>query len=71
VVGIVIFAAYISYDALSQQSLQELEGVSQFEHYAHSGIFVRGRTTVSFVTPDDYESESDAVFAAEKIIHSL
>jgi hypothetical protein len=35
---------------------------------AHSGIFIRGRTTVSFVTPDDYASEPDAKFAAEKII---
>ena len=39
--------------------------------YAHSGIFIRGRTTVSFVTPDDYASESDAAFAAEKIIKAL
>ncbi len=39
--------------------------------YAHSGIFIRGRTTVGFVTPDDYASESDAVFAAEKIIKAL
>jgi len=39
--------------------------------YAHSGIYIRGRTTVSFVTPDDYASESDAEFAAEKIIKAL
>jgi len=39
--------------------------------YAHSGIHIRGRTTVSFVTPDEYASESDAVFAAEKIIKAL
>jgi hypothetical protein len=39
--------------------------------YAHSGIFIRGRTTVSFVTPDDYGSESEAVTAAEKIIKAL
>ena len=30
-VGIVIFAVVISSDALSQQSLQQLESVSQFE----------------------------------------
>jgi hypothetical protein len=39
--------------------------------YAHSGIYIRGRTTVSFVTPDDYGSESEAMFAAEKIIKAL
>jgi hypothetical protein len=39
--------------------------------YAHSGIFVLGRAAVSFITPDDYASEPDAVFAAEKIIQAL
>jgi hypothetical protein len=39
--------------------------------YAHSGIYIRGRTTVSFVTPDDYGSDSEAMFAAEKIIKAL
>lgn len=39
--------------------------------YAHSGLFIQGRTTISFVTPDDYASESDALFAAEKIIKAL
>jgi hypothetical protein len=39
--------------------------------YAHSGLFIRGRTTTSFVTPDDFESESDAQFAAEKMIRKL
>ena len=39
--------------------------------YAHSGLFIRGRTTTSFVTPDDSVSESDAKFAAEKIIRKL
>jgi hypothetical protein len=39
--------------------------------YAHSGIYIQGRTTTSFVTPDDYTSESDAVLAAEKIIKAL
>jgi hypothetical protein len=36
--------------------------------YAHSGLFIRGRTTTSFVTPDDYASEPDAKFAAEQLI---
>jgi hypothetical protein len=36
-----------------------------------SGIFVRGRTTFSVVTPDDFASESDARLAAEKIIKKL
>jgi len=39
--------------------------------YAHSGIHVKGRTMISFVTPDDYASEPDAVLAAEKIIKTL
>ena len=39
--------------------------------YAHSGLFIRGKTTTSFVTPDDSVSESDAKFAAEKIIRKL
>jgi hypothetical protein len=39
--------------------------------YAHSGLFIRGRTTTSFVTPDDYASESEAKFAAEKMIRKL
>jgi len=39
--------------------------------FAHSGMFIRGRTTASFVTPDDCASESDAMFAAEKIIRKL
>jgi hypothetical protein len=36
-----------------------------------SGAFVQGRTTLSMVTPDDFASESDAKFAAEKIIRKL
>ena len=36
-----------------------------------SGSFIRGKTTCSFVTPDDFASESDAKFAAEKIIRKL
>ena len=36
-----------------------------------SGISVPGRTTFSMVTPDDFASESDAKFAAEKIIRKL
>jgi hypothetical protein len=39
--------------------------------YAHSGLFIRGKTTTSFVTPDDSASEPDAQFAAEKIIGEL
>jgi hypothetical protein len=39
--------------------------------YAHSGLFIRGRTTTSFVTPDDSASEPDAKFAAEEIIRKL
>jgi hypothetical protein len=39
--------------------------------FAHSGMFIRGRTTASFVTPDDCASEADAMFAAEKIIKKL
>jgi hypothetical protein len=39
--------------------------------FAHSGMFIRGRTTASFVTPDDCASESDAMSAAEKIIRKL
>jgi hypothetical protein len=38
---------------------------------AHSGIHVKGRTMISFVTPDNYASEPDAVLAAEKIIKTL
>ena len=39
--------------------------------HAHSGLFIRGKTTPSFVTPDDFESEPDAQFAAEKMIRKL
>ena len=39
--------------------------------FAHSGLFMRGRTTASFVTPDDYASESDAMMAAEQAIRKL
>jgi hypothetical protein len=31
IVGVVLFAVVISFDALSQQSLQQLEGMNQFE----------------------------------------
>jgi acyl dehydratase len=37
----------------------------------HSGVFIRGKTTTSFVTPDDSVSESEAKLAAEKIIRSV
>jgi hypothetical protein len=36
-----------------------------------SRSFIRGKMTSSFVTPDDFASESDAMFAAEKIIRKL
>jgi hypothetical protein len=39
--------------------------------HAHSGLFIRGKTATSFVTPDDFESEPDAQFAAEKMIRKL
>jgi hypothetical protein len=39
--------------------------------YAHSGLFIRGKPTTSFVTPDDFASEPDAQFAAEKMIRKL
>lgn len=39
--------------------------------FARSGLFIRGRTTTSFVTPDDYASESDAMIAAELAIRKL
>jgi hypothetical protein len=39
--------------------------------HAHSGLFIRGKTTTSFVTPDDCESEPDAKLAAEKMIRKL
>jgi hypothetical protein len=36
-----------------------------------SSWFIKGKTTTSFVTPDDFNSESDAKSAAEKIIRKL
>jgi hypothetical protein len=36
-----------------------------------SRSFIRGKMASSFVTPDDFESESGAMFAAEKIIRKL
>jgi hypothetical protein len=36
-----------------------------------SGAFIQGRTISSIVTPDDFASEPDAKFAAEKIIRRL
>jgi len=39
--------------------------------YRQSGSFIRGKTTSSFVTPDDSASEEDAKSAAEKIIRKL
>jgi hypothetical protein len=39
--------------------------------YRQSGNFILGKTTSSFVTPDDFPSEHDAKAAAEKIIRAL
>jgi hypothetical protein len=39
--------------------------------YRQSGNFIKGKTTFSFVTPDDSTSEPNAKFAAEKIIRKL
>jgi hypothetical protein len=39
--------------------------------YRKSSTFILGKTTLSFVTPDDFASEVDAKFAAEKIIGKL
>jgi len=36
-----------------------------------SGTLIQGKTISSIVTPDDSASESDAKFAAEKIIRKL
>jgi hypothetical protein len=35
------------------------------------GALIQGRTFSSIVTPDDFASEPDAKFAAEKIIRKL
>jgi hypothetical protein len=56
------------YSVSLPQSLPTLVGVTP---HAHSGLVIRGKTTTSFVTPDDYSSESEAKFAAEKIIRKL
>jgi hypothetical protein len=39
--------------------------------HQRTGSFILGRTTSSFVTPDDFTSEADAKFAAEKMIRKL
>jgi hypothetical protein len=39
--------------------------------YAHSGLSIKGRTTNSFVMPDDSASELDANCAAAKLIKTL
>jgi hypothetical protein len=39
--------------------------------YRQSGGFILGRTTSSFVTPDDFGSEPEAKLAAEKMIRKL
>ena len=42
-----------------------------FVRKAPTGSAVRGDTVHSSVTPDDYASESEAKFAAEKLIRKL
>ena len=39
--------------------------------YRQGGGFILGKTTSSFVTPDDFASEAEAKLAAEKIIRKL
>ena len=36
-----------------------------------SVTFIQGKTIFSIVTPDDFESEPDAMFAAEKTIRRM
>jgi len=36
-----------------------------------SGVSVLGKTTQSIVTPDDFDTESDAMLAAETIVRAL
>jgi hypothetical protein len=36
-----------------------------------SGIVIRGRTVMSIVTPDDFDSEPEAEFAARRLIMKL
>jgi hypothetical protein len=36
--------------------------------YRQHGLFIRGTTITSIVTPDEFESEPDAQRAAEKMI---
>jgi hypothetical protein len=38
---------------------------------ARFGIAVRGETVLSVVTPDDFASEAEAQFAAERMIRKL
>jgi hypothetical protein len=38
---------------------------------ARFGIAVRGETVLSVVTPDDFASEAEAQFAAEKMLRKL
>ncbi len=38
---------------------------------ARAGIVVDGAKVLSIVTPDDYASESEAQFAAEKLVRRL
>lgn len=39
--------------------------------YRQSGASILGKTTSSFVTPDDFASEPEAKLAAEKMIRKL
>jgi hypothetical protein len=36
-----------------------------------AGIYILGKSIDTFVTPDDYASESDATVAAEQLIRKL
>jgi hypothetical protein len=36
-----------------------------------SGTVIEGKTTSSIITPDDFSSEADAKFAAEKMIRKM
>jgi hypothetical protein len=36
-----------------------------------SGIVIRGSTVMSLVTPDDFETEPEAEFAAQRLISKL
>jgi hypothetical protein len=62
--------------ALSQYSIVTYERRPGYWRAAitpirRSGTFTQGKTISSIVTPNDFESEPDAKFAAEKMIRKL